>query len=391
MSDLDTLLQYSQDITVLYVEDDIDVQEATLAILEDFFTNIITANNGIEGFVKFQNHPIDLIITDINMPRLDGLSMIQKIKEFHPYIPTLIFSAYNDQEHFIKAIKVGVDGYLLKPLELDQFQQSLLKALRTIKLQKENKAYQTQLEEKVQQQLEAAMMKDKILLEQSKHAAMGEMIDIIAHQWKQPLNSLVMHTSLMEDTLETTSIDELKKEFQAYQKNFNQQIDTLMTTLNEFRSFFRPNASLKPIALDRLVDSTLLLLKDELLSHQIEVIVACDPTIEVTVHPNDIKQLLMNIIHNAKEEMIHNNPTLTHRKITIKCYKEWNEIILLIKDNAKGIDPQVIQNIFDMNVTTKAKDGGTGIGLYMCRLICEKYNATIEAYNDNGAVFKIVF
>ncbi len=391
MLNIDTVIQYSQDLQVLYVEDNQDVREMTLVILNDFFNTIIVASNGMEGIEKFKEHKIDLVITDINMPKMDGLSMVQEIKKIKHDIPVLIFSAYNDSTHFINAIKIGIDGYLVKPIDIDQFQHSLYKCVHDIQIQKEHHEYQTQLENKVQQQLEVLRYKDKILLEQSKHAAMGEMIDIIAHQWKQPLNSIVMHASMIENDIESMEEEVLKSEFKECYNNLNIQVDTLLTTLNEFRNFFRPNNNLHNISLQEIINATLILLKDELTAHQIEVVHSCDKDLTLQVHANDIKQLLINIITNAKEEMVKNNLPSHTRKIEIVCSRKNNKTVIKIKNSGEGIDESIIENIFQMNFTTKEENGGTGIGLYMCSLICEKYNATIEAYNDNGAVFQITF
>jgi len=391
MVDIDAIVKYSKDLKVLYVEDNKDTRDMTLILLEYFFNSIITAVDGKDGYKKFQENEIDLIITDINMPKMNGLDMLQEIKTINPDIPALIFSAYSDLEHFIHAIKLSIDGYLIKPIDIDQFQQSLYKCIHNIQLQKENKQYQIELENKVAQQVETLRHKDKLLLEQSKHAAMGEMIDIIAHQWKQPLNSIVMHASLIEDSLDSTQEDELKEKVLECYDNLNTQVDNLLTTLDEFRGFFRPNNNLDTISLQNIINSTSILLKDELISHQIELNIRCQESLSLKVQPNDIKQLLINIITNAKEEMVRNNLPSNNRRIDIHCYKKDEQTILEIKNSGDGIDESIIHNIFDMNFTTKVQNGGTGIGLYMCALICEKYGATIEAYNDGGAVFKISF
>jgi len=384
MLDIEDTINYSQQLQVLYVEDNEDIRESTIVLLNIFFNRVITASNGIEGIEKFQQNSIDLIITDINMPLMDGLEMAQELKKVSPDIPILIFSAYNDSNYFLEAIKIGVEGYLIKPIEIDQFQQSLSKTIHDIKIQREHKAYQENLEAKI-------IQKDKMLLEQSKHAAMGEMIDIIAHQWKQPLNSIVMHASMIESSLGSMDKELLENEVQECYSNLNMQVDHLLSTLNEFRTFFRPNNKLEKVKLKSIIDSTLILLKDELISQQIRVNIACDTQLFLEVYPNDIKQLLINIITNAKEEMVNNNVASNEREIIIRGFQNNDNIVLQIKNSGSVIDESIIEDIFSMNFTTKEQNGGTGIGLYMCSLICKKYNATIKAYNDNYAVFEITF
>ncbi len=136
MIELDELIEETSNIRLLYVEDDISARESIRLFLEEFFTDIVVAEDGQEGFEKFQENDIDLIITDINMPRLNGLEMVQKIREIDKSVPTLIFSAYSELEYFIDSIKLGVDGYLLKPFDIEQFINSLQGVLAKIQLKK---------------------------------------------------------------------------------------------------------------------------------------------------------------------------------------------------------------------------------------------------------------
>ncbi|NPA65306.1 MAG: EAL domain-containing protein [Epsilonproteobacteria bacterium] len=120
MIDIDNLIEYSKDLTLLYVEDNADAREMSQMIFESIFKKVIVAEDGEEGFEKFKNNKVDLIITDINMPRLNGLEMCQKIREIDSEIPLIILSAHNEENFFIQSIEIGINGYLLKPIDLDQ-------------------------------------------------------------------------------------------------------------------------------------------------------------------------------------------------------------------------------------------------------------------------------
>lgn len=120
MIDIDEVVKYSRHLKLLYVEDNMDSREMTSMILEDFFDDILVAVDGQDGLEKFRENDIDLIVTDINMPKLNGLEMIEKIREIDRDIPILILSAHNEDDFFISSIKLGVDGYLLKPIDTDQ-------------------------------------------------------------------------------------------------------------------------------------------------------------------------------------------------------------------------------------------------------------------------------
>jgi len=138
MTDIEKIIKYSKKMQLLYVEDNKETRESTLLILEEFFENIIVGINGKDGLEKFKNSAnIDIIISDIKMPIMDGLEMSEQIIKINPSIPIFIFSAHNEANYFMDAIKIGVQGYLLKPLDIDQFVKSLDKSIETIELKKE--------------------------------------------------------------------------------------------------------------------------------------------------------------------------------------------------------------------------------------------------------------
>jgi len=137
MMDINKLIKFTKTLKVLYVEDNAEARESTLMILEEFFDDMLVAIDGQDGFENFQRHGVDLIITDINMPRLNGLEMIKKIRIFDKDVPILILSAYNESGFFIDSIKLGVEGYLLKPIDMKQFLGVLKKVTEKLMLKAE--------------------------------------------------------------------------------------------------------------------------------------------------------------------------------------------------------------------------------------------------------------
>ena len=137
---LSKLIERCRPINVLYIEDDVQTREATITILQDFFATINIATNGEEGlqFYRENTSNIDLIITDIMMPKLSGIEMIQSIRENNKEIAIVVVSAQNESSYFEKTIELGVDGYLFKPLKLSQLSQTLTKVVDKISLRKEH-------------------------------------------------------------------------------------------------------------------------------------------------------------------------------------------------------------------------------------------------------------
>jgi len=121
--------QYTEKLNILYVEDDKQARESMLSLLTHFFTNITVAVDGEDGLTKFKNDNFDLVITDINMPNLNGLDMIQEIKQLKQDVAVLVLSAYDDNSYFQRSIKLNIDGYILKPIESGQIIEVFVKII----------------------------------------------------------------------------------------------------------------------------------------------------------------------------------------------------------------------------------------------------------------------
>lgn len=117
---------------VLYVEDDFDVRTQTRKMLELYFKEIVEFDNGLDALACFGHEPFDLIFTDINMPKMDGLCMIGEIRKLNPTIPIIIFSAYDNTEYFLKTIQQGVSGYILKPFSFKDILETLEKIMHQL-------------------------------------------------------------------------------------------------------------------------------------------------------------------------------------------------------------------------------------------------------------------
>jgi signal transduction histidine kinase len=232
----------------------------------------------------------------------------------------------------------------------------------------------------------SSQKKDKMLAQQSKMAAMGEMMDAVAHQWKQPLNSLSMMNDMLMDDFKNGLVDEAY--IQDVTEMTQMQIEHMINTLNEFRTFFRPSKDSQDFLVSECLESVQILMKDELLKNTVTVNV--DIQEEITLHGqiNEFKHLFLNLLSNAIDAFNENQRQ--NRTIFIRTFKNENNAVIEFEDNAGGIPPHVINSIFKPNVTTKADGKGTGIGLYMSSQIAEKHNGTISVTNVNdGALFSI--
>ncbi len=141
--ELEDLVEFSQTVRVLYVEDNCNLREDTLGIFKIFFNQIDTAIDGVDGLNNFMDNKYDLIITGVDMPNMDGIEMITKIREISKHITILIISS--DVKHFVDVIKLGVNGYIVKPVNIQEFTSVLQKVIEKLQDKQELYEYRTNL------------------------------------------------------------------------------------------------------------------------------------------------------------------------------------------------------------------------------------------------------
>jgi len=154
-------------LNILYVEDEYEIREKMLKILEMLYARVFVATDGEEGLKIYKNNRgiIDLIIADITMPHMDGLEMVEEIRSDNPEIQAIIITAHNEPEYFVKAINIGIDNFIVKPVEMQQLMNVLSKSAKTVKIKKEHKNYESYLEMMLAQkkeQLEQSYMYDSL-------------------------------------------------------------------------------------------------------------------------------------------------------------------------------------------------------------------------------------
>ena len=227
----------------------------------------------------------------------------------------------------------------------------------------------------------------EMLIAQSRHAAMGEMIGMIAHQWRQPLSVISMDANnmLLDIALENFNTDEAEK----YANSITEQTQHLSKTIDDFRNFFKPDKVISEVNIRETVDSTLTIVKDALKNNNIELTSSFETDKDVKAYPRELMQVFINIINNSKDALkLHKREDAL---INIRVYEDEKYINTEICDNGGGIDADILSKVFDPYFSTKDEKTGTGLGLYMSKMIIEEHlNGIIEACNkDEGACFTV--
>lgn len=229
--------------------------------------------------------------------------------------------------------------------------------------------------------------KDELIINQSRHAAMGEMISMIAHQWRQPLSVISMSANNMLVDIAIGNFDMTASE--EYAKNISKHTQHLSQTIDDFRNFFKPDKEILKVNMKDILSQTLSIVKDNLRNNNIEFTSFFETDTPVNAYPRELMQVFVNIITNSKDALLSKKQK--NSLIRFKVYEDKKYVNVEICDNGGGIKSDILPKIFDPYFSTKDKKTGTGLGLYMSKMIIEDHlNGIIETKNkDEGACFTV--
>jgi len=374
---------------------------------EIFYTLFNNMNNGSVIYAPIQEGD-DFIINDINLKGEQISSVVKneiigkKVTEVFPAIKELgLFQIFQkvyrngepqSQDTSLYAdgrISIWVENFVYKlpsgdivAIYNDRTQEKMAQA----ELETLNK----HLEEKIEAAIARTKEQEKMLLQQSRFTAMGEIMGAIAHQWRQPLNSVGL---IIQDIREAYEFDELDKEYidEMVAKSMD-QINALSKIIDDFRTFFLPNKDKKYFNACDIVDKAVTLLSAQMQHHRIEVQHTCRDDYELFGFPNELKQALINIIGNAKDAILKSENS-DHGLIKIITYQNDNAQCISIEDNGGGIPAEIMEKVYDPYFTTKFTSQGTGIGLYMTKAIIEQSMGGMLSFSntDDGVCFVLTF
>ena len=241
------------------------------------------------------------------------------------------------------------------------------------------------LQEKVKEEEEKNRITQELMQQQSRLAQMGEMISVIAHQWRQPLTAITATTTTLQIKAKNNTLNQ-DKTIELAQKinNFSQH---LSTTINDFRNFFKSTKNKQNTDFKTILNSVLNIIESTLKSNNITLTIEEKGALKsLYIYDNELKQVILNLIKNAEDALLEQE--VDNPKIIIEIEGR----ILTVKDNAGGIPEEILPNIFDPYFSTKLEKDGTGLGLYMSKIIIEEHcegRLTVENSTE-GAVFKII-
>jgi len=255
------------------------------------------------------------------------------------------------------------------------------------RLQNELEEINLTLKDRVKNEVEKNKKQQLMIIQQSRLAQMGEMISMIAHQWRQPLNNLsILNNTIVLKYSKNKLDDEV---IERYKDNSKKQIQLMSKTIDDFRNFFKPNKQKTSFEIHSIIENTFDILKPLFIKHNIIYKLDYKDVIRVQGYPNELGQALLNILSNSIDALLENK--IQNKQIDIKLYKDKEFVYIELLDNARGIPEDILDRVFDPYFSTKNEKNGTGLGLYMTKMIIEEQmNGKIDVSNEqSGALFHI--
>ncbi len=244
------------------------------------------------------------------------------------------------------------------------------------------------LELRVKEEVQKSRDKDSIMIHNSKLAQMGEMMSMIAHQWRQPLSAITAASTGLQVKIELGKYDE--QLFLGSLEKIEEYVHHLSDTIDDFAGFFKPSKRKEDTTLEKLLDKALFILSSSFVKNSIEVTTHHQREVPLSTYSNEVIQVLINLLKNGETILLKRK--VKEPKIEINSFEKDQKKYIEIIDNAGGIDEAIIDKIFESYFTTKEREDSTGLGLYMSKFIIEdscKGKLKVENVKD-GAKFTII-
>jgi len=363
-------------ITLLYVEDDLDIAEEIYELLDGEFLDIYMAHDGVEGLELFKKQKSDIVLTDIQMPKMNGIEMTKKIREISPEVPIIISSAFSDTFYFKKAIDIGVSGYIIKPIKFDNLINSFDKVLQIL-------YNRYQLEDKSQ---ELIIEKDKL---QSALKIKSEFLANMSHEIRTPLNAILGFVDLLKDECKDEKPSEYLNIIDSSSKSLLQIIEDIL----DFSKIESGKLEIDKVDFNTRAEfeTVTYLFMAKASEKNISLVLNLDSTLPETINtdPLRVKQVISNLLSNAIKF------TPPNKKIFVDISYKENRLHVSVKDEGKGIAKDKLSYIFESfsqeDSSTTREFGGTGLGLTISTALVKLLGGELKVKSEVGVGSEFYF
>ena len=370
-------------ITILTIEDDLLVRKAIASYLQEIGYEVLQAADGAEGLEIFRrDHPV-LVLTDLRLPKLDGMEVLSAIRAESPDTPVIIVSGMGTLEDAIRALKLGAHDYVTKPItDMALLAHAVDRALERARLIRENRQYQISLEEEVEK-------KTAELYQAQKLEAIGTLAGGIAHDFNNILAAIMGFTDLA--LLKAEKNSEIEQDLRQIHKASERAKNLVLQIL----TFSRKSVTERhPVQAALIIKEALKLLRATLPT-TVELCQSIDAQqTMIMADPTEIHQVITNLCTNAFHALADEQGKITVELVTHTITKDelkndpdltaGDYLQLTVRDDGCGMDSVTLSNIYDPFFTTKEKGQGTGLGLSVVHGIVSDCGGIIRVESEPG-------
>ncbi|MEG4278674.1 response regulator [Microcoleus sp. MON1_C1] len=419
---------------IMFVDDEPDLE----SLLSQRFRKKIRAekwqlffaHNGVQALEKLKEYPdLDIVVTDLNMPEMDGLTLLSKLNQINRPFKTIVISAYGDLKNIRNAMNFGAFDFLTKPIDFQDLEITLNKTLREVQQVKENQRLrESEARAREQAQHLQNCMQDlkktqAQLIQTAKMSSLGQVVAGIAHEINNPINFIYGNISHVSDYIQdllnllhlyqqyTPPNSEIQAEIEAIDLEFliadlpqimvsmKGGVNRIQKIILSLRNFSRlDEANIKSVDIHEGIKSSLLILHNRFQARaarpEIQVMEEYSNLPLVECYAGELNQVFINILSNAIDALNEynkqrslDNPPACPLAITIRTFllEEKSRVVIQIRDNGPGITAEVKDRIFEPFFTTKPVGEGTGLGLYISyQIVHEKHGGALNCFSEVG-------
>jgi len=356
---------------VMIVDDEEDFRNAIVRRLKKRGLNVIAADCGETALSYMESQPVDVIVSDVKMPGMDGIDLLKIIKNKYPASEIILLTGHANASDGVSGIKEGAFDYLSKPISLEHLIVKINQAKETI-FRRLEKQKEVSFKETIKQKMIAT----------ERLASLGTLAAGVAHEINNPLAIINEACGWMTTILSYENMKDIPRKIdldKALKKIDNSVIRARQITHHLLQFSRKPDCRITDVSIDELITETIQLLKKEISLKDIQISEQKSSLLpSIGSDPGLIRQIFLNLLTNA----IH--ACQTKGTITIDVYPENNGIRADINDSGVGIPEENMDKIFEPFYTTKSPGEGTGLGLFVIKGIVEQLKGTISLNSKYG-------
>ena len=377
---------------ILLVDDDVALLQALPQALSLKMDNVQvdTCDSAFEALEQIQEHEYDAIVSDIKMPGMDGLALLEKIQELQPETPTLLITGHGEHDLAIRALRGGAYDFIQKPIDREYVVAALHRAIQTHQLRRQVREHQRALELHAQSLERVVQNRTQELIQAN--AVKDKFLSMVSHELKAPLTSLKMRTQLLRrkreqidaDDLVSLGLEDMERSICRLEVLINDLLDASLIGTNMF-VLHRKRCDLVELCRHLIEEYTV----GRVPSLRFE---APGESIEAEVDPNRIGQVILNLLTNAHKHSPKGYP------ITVTLQQAGFEAIISVSDMGEGIPADALPHIFEQYYRAPHDEEqtdsytGLGLGLYISRKLVERHAGRIDVQSvpGEGSVFSVI-